>query len=331
MWFEALRGFDVERALGLRPPNPRVAVELDRDDYVLVRVKRGRRGVPVLDGHAIEHLAEPGVPATLFDPSPAAWGDLAARVRRLYEAARMRPGRVSLVLPDNLAKLALLTLPEKPPSRRQLDEIVRFKLRRSVPFRLSEAVVSYHPLGAEGQGLSVLVAVVRRALVELVEKELESIGARPGLVDLSTPNVLNLCRAQLAAAAAAGGDVALLNCAPTYFSLVILREGRVIFFRCKPHGADAADAAASDGLLAREVAGSLSYYAEKLSGRGIGALLVRSVDRPVEVVLAQLEGLGVGRVAALDPAGALAPADGASLDPLVAQRLAPAAGAAGRG
>jgi hypothetical protein len=124
--------------------------------------------------------------------------------------------------------------------------------------------------------------------------------------------------------------VALLNCAPTYFSLVIVREARVIFFRCKGHGVDAEAAGPVEGLLAREVAGSLSYYEEKLSGRGIGALLVRSVGQPVEEVQAQLAGLGFGSVAPLDPTAALAVGNGASLDPAVAQRVAAAAGAAGR-
>ena len=67
---------------------------------------------------------------------------MAAQVRKLLETTGTKPGRLSLVLPDNLAKISLVSLPEKPPSARRLDEVLRFKLRRAVPFRLEDAVLA---------------------------------------------------------------------------------------------------------------------------------------------------------------------------------------------
>ena len=175
--------------------------------------------------------------------------------------------------------------------------------------------------------MAILVALIRRSLIERYEQALEAIGAKPGLIDLCTPSLLNLCRKELAAAAPKG-DVGLVNCAQNYFSLVIFRDGRLIFFRCKTFSMHADQPAEVNGLLAREVDYSLSYYEEKLSGGGLGTLLVRSADKPVEEVARDLIGLDVKRVQPIDPVLSVPSADGGKIDSPTAQRIAPALGAA---
>ena len=319
---------DFERALGLKPASPQVALELEGHDLTVVRVKRSGRGRPQLAAHQTRHLDEPAVPATIFDQKSVSEAELAERLRELFERGGIRPGRVSIVLPDNLAKVTLLTLPERPSSRKQLLEIVRFKMHRAVPFRLSEASLTYQLLPGEGKGPAVLVAVMRRSLIEKYERALESIGARPGVVDLCTPNLLNLCRGSLKAAEGRGGDVAVLNCAQSYFSLVISRKSRLIFFRCKTYSMTDGHPSGGNGSLAREIAGSLSYYEEKLDGQGVGTLLVRSVDATLEEIRQGLGGLGVERIGLIDPAASLALEGGSSLEREAGQRIAPAVGAA---
>jgi len=160
------------------------------------------------------------------------------------------------------------------------------------------------------------------------EEVLESLGARTGRIDLCTPNVLNLCRPQIKAAAALGGDVALLNCAGTYFSLVLIRDDSLIFFRCKSYSMGDAGPATPNGLLGREIASSFSYYEEKLAGTGVGTLLVRSTETPFETLAAQLQGLPVQRVEPIDLASAFRAATGGDVESGLAQRIAPAVGAA---
>lgn len=329
---EQIRGFDLERVLGLRAATPKVALELDCHEIALVRLKQARGSLPLLEVHRVQREEQPGIPATLFDPKTIDAGRLSQRMKQLYDDSGVRPGNVSIVLPDNLAKISLLTLPERPPSRRQLEELVRFKMRRSVPFRLSDGMLSFQQLAGGGKGVSVLVALTRRAIVERCEQALEAIGARPGMVDLCTLNLLNLCREQIGNAGKEGRDVALLNCARSYFSLVIMREGQLIFFRCKTYAMGDDRPPDVDGLLGREVAGSFSYYEEKLSGSRIGTMIVRSGGPPFDELRRQIEGLPIDEIAPVDVGSRLAPNNGGTLDPLVLQRIAPAVGAAlGRG
>lgn len=324
---EQLRGVDLERAVGLRPAYPRLALELDRRAMTVVRLRPRRRGRLLLDAYRVEEAGEADVPATIFDQSTSGADGLGERLDKLFESAGVRPGKISLVLPDNLAKLTLLTLPERPPSRRQLEEVIRFKTRRGVPFRMADAALSYQLLPGDGPGISILVAVVRRALIERYERALEGMGARPGLVDLCTPNLLNLCRDRLAAAKDEG-DLALLNCAATYFSLAIIRDGRLVFLRCKSYAVGDGRPASANGLLARELGYSMSYYQDKLSGEGIRRLFVRSAETPVEELRPQLAAIEAPDVEPIDPVAAIEPPEGAAIEPELAQRLAPAIGAA---
>lgn len=323
---DQLRSSDLERRLGLRPAYPNVALELDRNSMTLVNLKAKRRGRPVLESYRVQESGEGGVPASIFDQNIAEPVELAQRLRRLFESVGVRPGKVSLVLPDNLAKLSLLQLPERPPSRKQLDEVIRFQTRRGVPFRISDAAMSYQLFPGEGKGVQVLVALIRRALIDRYEQALEIIGARPGLIDLCTPNLLNLCRDRIDAASA-DGDVAFLNCASTYFSLAIVRGGRLVFLRCKTYAMGNGRPAPAGGLLGRELGYSLSYYEEKLGGTGIRTLLVRSAESPLCELSGQLSGLDADRVELIDPVATIE-AQGGSVEPSIAQSIAPALGAA---
>jgi len=325
---DRLKGLEPEAALGLKPPYPPVALQIAPGEAALVRVRRLRRGRPLLEAHGVRPIPEPCIPASIFQPVTGSADELTARLRELFEHSGTRPGRVSLVLPDNLAKISLLNLPERPASRRHLEALVHAKMRRAVPFKLDEASLAYQLLPGDGREAAVLVVLVRRSLVERFEKALESLGARIGLVDISTPNLLNLYRGALDGAGRNGVDTGLLNCARNYFSLVLVRGGRLIFFRCKTFAIDEAIDHGPNGVLVREIASSLSYYREKLAGAGVGKIFVRTVVTPFEEIARKLSGLGVGGVEQLDPQHEVGLGEGVSLDGETAQRLAPAIGAA---
>jgi hypothetical protein len=324
-----LKRLDPEALLELRPKYPPVAVEIDRGQLTLVRVTRRRRLRPVLDAFRIQPAPEHAVGATIFRPNLGSLDDLTRQARELFEASGTKPGKVSLILPDNLAKVSIVTLPERPATRKLLREMLRFKLRRSVPFRLEEAAISSWALPGPGPELNVLVAVMMRSVVEQYEAAFEAAGARPGLIDLCTPSLFNLARPGLAKAVASGSDAALLNCTRNYFTLMIVRADRVVFFRCKTYaGGEEDDSSGRLAVMARELASSFSYYTEKLGGSGVGTVFVRAVSPGLDEVVPVLERIGVPSVRAIDAAEAVDPSSPRRFEPLDGQRLAPALGAA---
>ncbi len=327
---EPFRRIDLERWALLRASVPPVAVEMDRAEMVLVRLRPRRRGRPVLEAHASRPLPDQLAEGSNLRVSLGEVEETTRKARELFESTGTRPGRVSLVLPDNLARVSLLSFPERPPSRRHLDEMIRFKLRKSVPFRLEEAAISYQVLPSVGAELQVLVALMLRSVVEQFEQVFEAVGARPGRVDLSTLSLYNLCRRDIEKASGRERDVALLNCARGYFSLLIVRGDRPLFYRSKSLSGEDGGAEVPEPVLNRELATSVSYYQEKLGGQGISTTFVRDVTAPPGQRSGSLEAIGLGSVVPVHPAGSLDLPAGRDLDPMAGQRIAPAVGAAAR-
>lgn len=324
-----LTRLDPEALLDLRPKYPPVAVEIDRGQLTLVRVSPRRRSRPVLESFQIHAAPEHAVGASIFKPNMGSLADLTRQARELFERSGTKPGKVSLVLPDNLAKVSIVTLPERPATRKHLRELLHFKLRRSVPFRLEEAAISSFALPGPGPELNLLVAVMLRSVVEQYEAAFEAAGATPGLVDLCTPSVFNLARPAIAKAVASGTDAALLNCTRNYFTLMIMRADRVVFFRCKTYaGGEEADASGRLAVMARELTSSFSYYTEKLGGAGVGTVFVRAVSPGLDEVVPALARIGVVSIRAIDAAEGFDPSMGLRFEPLDGQLLAPALGAA---
>lgn len=330
-YVERVRGAAADALSRLRPPYPPVAMEVDRDEVVMVRFKAKHRSKPLLEAQAVRPMPENSMPASIFDQTTRSTAELTSRFQDMFELTGTRPGRISLVFPDNLAKISLLVLPERPASPRQLDELVRAKMRRAVPFRLENAALSYQLLPGEGRQVSVLVLLTPRQLIDRFEQSLGALGARVGLIDIATPNLLNLCRHRLDVASRDGKDVALLNCASNYFSLVIVRSGRIIFFRCKTLAPDAESSNGGNGFLLREVASSLSYYREKLAGQGVEAVLVRGLKVSVDEIGEKLRELDLANVESIDPAADMELSAGQHIESALAMRLAPALGAAAAG
>lgn len=323
----SVRRLRLERVGELRPRYPDVALEMERGQAVLVRLRRRRGGRARLESHAESALPEGDAEAGMLRASLKAPEEAARRLSRLFETAGTRPGKLVLVVPDSLARVSLLSLPERPASRKHLLEILRFKLRRTVPFRLEEAVLAHQVLAGDGRGATVLAALALRSAIESYEAAVEAAGGRPGLVELCSLSLFNLCRRELARLGEGERDAGLLNYTPTYFTLLLTRGRRLLFYRCKSLGL-ADHEAGFGGVVARELATSLSYYREKLGGPGLEAVLVRSAARPIAELQEILGHLGVERAVPVDPAAALSNGDPSDrLDPRLAQRLAPSVGA----
>ena len=322
---DPFRRLILRTAGSLRAAVPPVAVEIGLQDVVLARVRRGRRSA-ILEALESRPLTAPSAEGGSSDEADLPAADVSALLRELFAASRTRPGKLSLVLPDNLAKVSVLPLPERPTSARQLAEMVRFKMRRSVPFRLDDAAIAHQLLPDDGGEAAVLVAVMQRSVLGPYERMLGDLGARPGMVGLASVHLLNLLREPLARASETA-DAALLNCTPAYFSFLLVRRGRLIFFRCKPYSSPD-NLETTTEIMARELTTSFSYYEEKLAGRGIATAIIRTVAQPVDEVAAVLSRLGVASVEPIDLTPFVSPPEGKLLDPSRMHRAAPAIAAA---
>jgi hypothetical protein len=303
-------------------PHAPAAVEIDATQVVLAVARRPKDARPQVTALRAHPLPEGLVRPSPLQPNVADAAALAQEVRRLF-AGMSPPGMVSLVIPDGAAKVGILELEALPKSRRDALELVRFRLKKTVPFRIEEAQVDFQPLSVAPRRVRLLTAVIHRPILEQYTAAVEALGAQPGLVTLSTLALAERC------VPAAAEDVLLANVTPQTLTLSVSRKGEIVLFRCKvlPAPGQASD---EERRLAarREWQATISYYQEKLSGGGFSRALARLVGwKPADL----LEPDEVGRLERIEAEGWAEPAPGLTPPSADAALFAPALALALRG
>jgi len=202
-----------------------------------------------------------------------------------------------------------------------LEQLVRWQMRKAVPFRIEDAQVSWVDGGAAvGGGREYLVLAARRDLVSSYEQACEAAGVQAGIVDIAS---LNLVNAVLATSdVASRGDWLLVDVTPGYATLIVVRDGRVIFYRNR-----AAEAGGIDmGDMVHQTA---MYYEDRLGGATFGRVVLAggsAYGADAERIRRQIEErLGV-RVEPLDVRGGVTLRDRIAAGPDLLDAIAPAVG-----
>ncbi len=149
-------------------------VAFDAASVAGARLVRGLRG-PRLRSLEIVPLSPGALLVSAFTPNLARPEEVSAALARLRGA--LDSGRVTLVLPDGLARVLLLEAPKGADPH----EYARFRLGPALPYPVGEAAVDLLPL----DGRRMLAAAVRRDVVAGYEAAAAAAGLRPDRVDLA--------------------------------------------------------------------------------------------------------------------------------------------------
>ncbi len=173
--------------------------------------------------------------------------------------------RASVLFPDSWARMLAIeveTLPEAPAAAR---EMVLWKVRKLLPGVTSDLDIVFREMTPVGEQNRLLVAAVPAETLRSIEQSFEAAGVRVGALAPSSLALFEGLSPFLSSRAE--GDYAVLHRTADSFVFVVANGGAPIFFRQRP-------ADAEDGEHEQEVRLSLSYYAEKLKGRGLSAIYV---------------------------------------------------------
>ncbi len=81
---------------------------------------------------------------------------------RRCERLGTRPRRVALVIPDLAARVSLVRFEQVPARREDLEQLVRWQMRKSAPFPIEDACVTYSPGARQRGGREFVVVLARR-------------------------------------------------------------------------------------------------------------------------------------------------------------------------
>ena len=212
----------------------------------------------------------------------------------------------SLVIPDAWLRVAFAESGDLPKTAEQRDEVLRWKLRRLVPFRVDELRVSateVAPLPRQEEPRRLLLGFGIEQLLAQIEAAFAAHGVRLGLISNTSLSLLGALDARREE------TVALTLVEEHGYTLVFARSGEPILHRYKGFAGGLPEVGRT-GLIVRDLKLTRNFLDEQLPGVPLERVLLLAPpeQEPLWVDLLS-EGLG-------EPT---APLDGRSLPPLRAE------------
>jgi type IV pilus assembly protein PilM len=301
----------------LASPPPDAAIEIAPEAVsVATLASRGRDAV--VQGYAMAPLRPGAVVPSLTGHNVLDRAAVVEAIRAACDQAGTRPRRAALVLPDLAVRVSIVRFEEVPPKAEDLEQLIRWQVKKSSPFPIDDARVSYATGQRSDHGQEFVVLVARREVIAEYEAVCTDLNIHPGLVDVSTLSVVNLV---LGSGAPPEGDWLVVHMRPDYTSLAIMRGTHLVFFRNRTEG--------EEDQLADVVHQSTMYYQDRLDGKGFSRVLFGGAGRePGEAarLAAELEArLGV-RMEPIEATRARALTERIGGGPEVGAAVAPLAG-----
>src|SRR5271168_3375037 len=204
---------------GSNPAKPRLACEIAADRVLVGRLSEDGRS---LEACAARELAPGSVVPDLVEGNLRQRDAVSSALHETLASVAGRSHDVIAVVPDAAVRVVLLEFDTLPADSEEAASVVRFRLKKSLPFDVDKARVSYHAQKAQ-DGVKVVAAVALASVVEDYEAAFRNAGFSPGVV---LPSML----AALGAAAAERPTLVVKVDARTT-SIAILNADQLQLFR----------------------------------------------------------------------------------------------------
>ena len=263
------------------PVYPNVGIELNSDCIRIasVRARNGQIHVEHMDSAPLP----PGkVQVSPFKPNIVELEPVAEALRQLWARNRTRSPKVCLLVQDRTAIAFPVTLESAPANPQECVELLRFKLKKSIPFRVEDAQISYFMDSGQSdfRSSNLWVSVMNSQVLHQYEELIQSVtGSECGLVDLTTFNFMNLAHSEIQTNGWQQEDHLYINLNRDYISLAITQKEKLMFFRSR-------EMERQNGVVEEamaEIHPAMMFYQDKLAGQQFERAFVYAVDRGEEL------------------------------------------------
>jgi type IV pilus assembly protein PilM len=227
-------------------PHPPLAIELDLGRVAGARWTRSGG----LDSYAVENLPPAALVPSAVETNIANPAALKTAIAGVCSRLRAREESVALILPDPVIRVFVQHFEDFPRSREEAEPMLRWKLKKSVPFEVDETLVSYMRQTPRETGVDVVTALARLRIVREYESLIEAAGLHPGVVLSSS----------LAAIALVDDlrPTLLARISGLSLTTAIVREGVLCGYRCTELPAQGADL--TPHMLLEDIFPVAAYY-----------------------------------------------------------------------
>lgn len=182
-----------------------------------------------------------------------------AAIREMYLRLLTSERRVSVSLPDAAGRVVLLDVETRFKSKDEGTDIIRWKLKKTFPYDISEAHLDYQVVEEKETGeVALLVSLIARSVVHQYEDLFVEAGLEPNRIDFTTFNLYRLFAERLELAE----NSVVISYYGDVVSMLVFYGGTLQFYRAKEMPAGMLD----PNRVFRELNSSFLISREKLSG-----------------------------------------------------------------
>lgn len=228
-------------------PHPLTACEIAGGYIAAARWSRAGAGIESL---AVEPLPPGAIKPSAVDTNMTNPAEVRAALEKVFARVPAKTRDVALFLPDPVIRVFILHFDVFPRAVNEALPLLRWRVKKSVPFEADETVIAYMRQAPREEGVDVVTAVARLRVVREYEQLLESLGVSPGVVMSSSLAALPLLNDRKPAL--------LARVAGKSMTAAIVREGLLCGYRCVDLPADETDIAPQ--ALLDEIYPLTAYY-----------------------------------------------------------------------
>lgn len=245
-------------------PHPMVAIEFTPEQVSAARFTR-TGGV---DGFAVETLPPGALAPSAIETNVLNPIAVKSAVAGVAKTLKLKDEAAALILPDPVIRVFVQHFDEFPRSAEEAIPMLRWKLKKSVPFEVDETLLSYMRQPSRAEGIDVVTAIARLRIIKEYESLLEPQGVRAGVVLSSTLTAISLLEDSR--------PTLLARLSGTSLTAAIVREGVLAGYRCTELPTTAGEI--TPQLLLEEVYPLAAYYQDTWQ-EGIQAVRVAGLRR----------------------------------------------------
>ena len=227
-------------------PHPTVAMEFTPEQVSAARFTRAGS----LDGFAVETLPPGALAPSAIETNILNAIAVKAAVASVAKTLKLKDEDAALIVPDPVIRVFVQHFDDFPRSAEEAVPMLRWKLKKSVPFEVDETLLSYMRQPSRGEGIDVVTAIARLRIIKEYEALLEPHGLRAGVVLSSTLAAIPLVEDSQ--------PTLLARLSGTSLTTAIVREGVLAGYRCTELPTTAAEV--TPLMLLEEVYPLAAYY-----------------------------------------------------------------------
>ena len=227
-------------------PHAAVAIEVAPERVAAARWSR----TGSLDGFAVESLPAGTVVPSAVEANIINGSAVKTAVATVCDRLRARDEDVALILPDTVIRVFVQHFEDFPRSTAEAVPMLRWKLKKSVPFEADETLISYMRQAPRESGIDVVTALARLRIIREYESLIEGVGLHPGVVMSSSLAAITLLEDEK--------PTLLARVSGSALTTAIVRRGVLCGYRCTElpaHGVEL-----TPQMLLEEIFPVAAYY-----------------------------------------------------------------------